>query len=286
MEGKRNCFGEPLQLCTCPTCGTVFQPVVPTAAELANWYSYMGQVPRLSTLTPLLQRRLGRTLDELQPFAAQRPRGRLLEVGCGGGLLVRVAQQRGWEVHATDVSESCCQLLRPLLADRLHQGDVQGAPFAENSFDAVVMMEVVEHLIEPLDDLQRVYALLRPGGALYVTTPNLDGFTAGVRGGKWRAVVDEHLNYFTARTLETLLRKVGFSSFTHRTSYIDVASLLGRSSQPDSAAPAASGPASLASTLRANLKAAVMDPAITAMNLLVGASGKGDTLRTIAIKPG
>src|SRR5262249_51285311 len=90
---RKDMSGQPLRLSTCGSCGAVYQPAVPGLEALTRWYDYMGQHVENVTLTPLLERRLGRILDRLQEH---RRTTNLLEVGCGGGLLLRVAAAQGW----------------------------------------------------------------------------------------------------------------------------------------------------------------------------------------------
>src|SRR5262245_4754494 len=132
LSSKRGLDGNPLQLVTCDHCGTVYQPATPTAEVLTGHYEYMGHADGSLVLTPLTERRLKRTLDQLEraSFGVTAPHRALLDVGCGGGLLLRVAERLGWRPHATEISPSCVAVLAPWLGDRLYQGELPDAPFA------------------------------------------------------------------------------------------------------------------------------------------------------------
>ena len=208
LVGKSDMYGDPLRLASCGDCGTVFQPRAPELQRLAEWYEYMGHHPANYETTPLVERRLARLVGALEPY---RSSDRLLEVGAGGGGFARVAAARGWTVYATEISPSCAERLRKTHGERLFEGDLADVPFEPGTFDVVVMIEVVEHLIDPASYLRAAWRLLRPGGCVFLTTPNLRGVSGRHWGYRWRIITDEHLTYFDSRSIEKLLTTAGFS---------------------------------------------------------------------------
>lgn len=80
-------------------------------------------------------------------------------------------------------------------------------------FDWIFMIEVLEHLLNPQDELSKIRQYLAPGGKLVITTPNARSWRARIDGFKWREVQNPtHINLFTAQTLEACLLKSGYSS--------------------------------------------------------------------------
>jgi SAM-dependent methyltransferase len=293
LARKQALGGGPMQLARCRACGCQFQPLVPTAEALAAHYEYMGQIEANVQTTPLLRRRLERLIAR---FGPPPPDGRLLEIGCGGGLVVRVAEALGWRVWGTEISASCVELLRPAMGERLFAGALPDAPFAAQSFDAALLIEVIEHLSNPADYLRALQRLLKPGARLLLSTPNAHGASARLIGHRWRAFADEHLNAFDARSIETLLEASGFAVERLETSNFDAAPLVAgvrralrrlRTRAPQ--AMTASGPAptpapALAPTngMRAAARARLTDAAIEAFNATLNATGLGDSLKVLA----
>jgi SAM-dependent methyltransferase len=295
LPGKEAIGGGPFELDACAACGARFQPRTPTEAELSRYYDYMGHIPVNSHLSPLLDRRLGR---QVALFDAVRRTGRLLEIGCGGGLLVRVASARGWQVWGTEISPSCASMLRPQMGERLFQGTVLEAPFDDESFDGAAMIEVIEHLTDPLPYLVAVRRLLRPGGRLFVTTPNAGGASARVLGKHWRAYTGEHLSYFDPRSMTALLERAGFGKIEVHTSNFDLVSYawsmrprllrrgpaavpVPRSTTTEARTPIVA-PTVAPATRGGALKAAVADAAIETMNRMTDLARIGDTLKIVA----
>lgn len=281
---KRAIGGGPLEIATCRECGTSFQPTLPTQAALVEWYAYMGRVGTIaSEPSALLGRRLTRLLDEVEPY---RRSGQLLDVGCGRGTLALTARERGWEVCVTEISPTCVAKLRPLFGDHLHEGDLIGAPFAPASFDAIVMIEVLEHLGEPGAYLDAVLGLLRPGGCLVLTTPNYQGLSARLRGTRWRVVADEHLTYYDPRSLARSLRAHGFAGVRIATTGLDIGPLVRwvRAIGPRRGAPQGPG-GETAGVGHTPAAARAADRAIEMANTVLRATRLGDGLRAIAERP-
>ena len=80
-------------------------------------------------------------------------------------------------------------------------------------FEWIFMIEVIEHLLDPQEELEKVRKHLLPGGKLVITTPNAKGWRARMDGFKWREVQNPtHINLFSEKTLKTILLESGFSS--------------------------------------------------------------------------
>jgi len=138
------------------------------------------------------------------------PGKRLLEVGCGTGADLQWARQRGWEVHGLELNESA-------VAAAKDQGlDVQRSTFEDsnltpNSFDCIIMSQVLEHLYSPTLALRRCHQLLRPSGVLLVAVPKFDSWTRHALGHYWHNLqFPVHLHHFNQSVLERMVRDAGF----------------------------------------------------------------------------
>jgi len=149
--------------------------------------------------------------------------GRLLEIGAGAGALVRVARERGWVVHATEVSQSGLRELAQTGAE-VFAGDVRDARCPEGHFDLVISLEGLEHLPAPAPHLRELCRITRAAGLLLLSTPNFNGISRRRFGIAWRVVDPEHLGYFTPRTLKNALRGSGYRTVRVRSRSIDLVS--------------------------------------------------------------
>lgn len=155
------------------------------------------------------------------PLLDRRPL-RLLEVGCGTGATLRLLREQGmcaW-VAAVEANEVAAAEARGH-ADRLMVGDIERMELdiADGSLDAVICLDVLEHLIDPWRTARRLAALLRPDGAMILSIPNLRFYKVSlpmVLRGRWRyadsGILDRtHLRFFTLETAEDMLTQAGLA---------------------------------------------------------------------------
>src|SRR5690606_20946181 len=91
------------------------------------------------------------------------------------------------------------------------EGSVEEIGLEKESYDIITSFEVIEHLTYPKEHLEELFRLLRPGGILYITTPNFNALTRYILKAEWSIITyPEHLTYFSANTLNYALESVGF----------------------------------------------------------------------------
>ncbi|HKJ25792.1 MAG TPA: methyltransferase domain-containing protein [Myxococcota bacterium] len=156
------------------------------------------------------------------------PKGRLLDVGCGLGHFVKAMQDRFpiWETWGCEISPVAVRFAADEVgAANVRAGRVEDAGFPPESFDLVTMWDVFEHLKEPERLLRHLRGLLRPGGALFLHTPNaqvqvpkavVKRWLLGMKTGRHYLVPNDHLHVYTPRTARTLIERNGFEvRFVH-----------------------------------------------------------------------
>ena len=143
---------------------------------------------------------------------------RALDVGCSTGYLARRLTERGATVVGIEADERAAAEARRVCEEVL-VGDVETMelPFRPQSFDLVLCGDLIEHLRDPDAFLARVRPLIRPGGRLVLTTPNVANWTIrlSLLAGRWRytqrGILDStHVHLFTKRTLEETLERAGY----------------------------------------------------------------------------
>jgi len=147
-------------------------------------------------------------------------RGKLLDVGCGTGLFMRVARQRGWKVQGIDISDFIVRQARSYDLDVM-LGGIENVKLPKKYFDVIVMWASIEHLFDPFKSLDKIRNALKRGGILVIVTDNYDSIVQKISEMFYRLGVKYflehtmivHNNYFfTRETLMTLLNKTGFQT--------------------------------------------------------------------------
>jgi SAM-dependent methyltransferase len=146
-------------------------------------------------------------------------------VGCGIGFFLEEARDLGWEAHGSEFEERAVEIVRAKGLSCV-KAPLEATAFEPGSFDVVTAFEVVEHLGDPLAEAAAIAAALRPGGLLYLTTPNFGSLSRHLLRQRWSVVsYPEHLVYFTPSTLRSWLAGFGFAPVASTTTGISLARL-------------------------------------------------------------
>jgi SAM-dependent methyltransferase len=204
LAPSRHGLAQHGDLLACVACGSVQQQALPGRHELVELYREMSDEDYLLEETGR-RATAERLLDLLAP---QAPSGRLLDVGCGHGLLLDEARRRGYATVGLELSRSAAAHGRESLGL-----DVREMPLedfvTDERFDVIVLADVLEHLEDPVVGIDRCVELLRPNGVLCVVTPDPSSVTSRLAGGRWWGYLAGHTCLLPRRTLRELLAERG-----------------------------------------------------------------------------
>jgi 2-polyprenyl-3-methyl-5-hydroxy-6-metoxy-1,4-benzoquinol methylase len=144
------------------------------------------------------------------------PGDRLLDVGCWTGAYVAAAGERGWTATGIEPSSWAVGEARRRGLD-VRQTMLGDDGFEGGTFRAIVVCDVLEHLLDPAKAVARLLHLLEPGGVLLATVPDAGSRTARALGRRWWAVLPMHVQYFNRTSLARLLTDEGFAIASMRT---------------------------------------------------------------------
>jgi 2-polyprenyl-3-methyl-5-hydroxy-6-metoxy-1,4-benzoquinol methylase len=158
-----------------------------------------------------------RFMPYLEPF---RETGRLLEIGSGYGYFLEMAGKAGWKSEGVEISPYCCQVARQR-GCRVWEGDLANTSLNPATYDVVVLWDVIEHFTQPDEMIRDCRALLRPGGALVMRTPDARALAHTVWPARlayrhlvYPANTAEHVFHFTPRDLVAIATQAGFRPCT------------------------------------------------------------------------
>jgi 2-polyprenyl-3-methyl-5-hydroxy-6-metoxy-1,4-benzoquinol methylase len=191
----------------CPHCGMVSSRPTLAGEEILGRYAdvvdetYLGEEEGRRELFDWV----------LGVMAGYPVRGkRLLEIGSNVGLFLDTARRAGWEARGIEPSKWAVETGRERFGVDLEQKPLEELDDPPGSADAVVLLDVLEHFVDPREALRQLRPLLDDEGLLTLSTVNLDGLHARTRGEKWPWFIRPHLHYFTPQTLDALLTNAGF----------------------------------------------------------------------------
>lgn len=198
----------------CNACGHGFVYPVPPPTEISAYYQSLdaGLSSDCSWQTEAgHKRQLWRQL--LQRVERSSGRGPLLDLGCGGGQFLQLASECGWsDACGVEPSPKAVCIARSAVPFPIHGGTWKDIDLAPRSFAGIALFDVLEHDGDIDGLLAHCLTLLRPGGSLMVTVPNIHGLSLRCFGKDACVVIPpEHLSYFTAKSLRLMLLKTGFA---------------------------------------------------------------------------
>jgi SAM-dependent methyltransferase len=199
--------GQYGDLYRCERCGTVAQPSLPHGDALLDLYRHMRDEHYLDEEEG--RRATARRL--LDQIGRHTPSGRLLDVGCGHGLLLDEARRRGYAVEGLELSEHASAHARGALNLTVHArtlADLVAEPDPPR-YAAIVLADVLEHLDDPVAAIDHCAKLLEPGGVLCLVTPDPASRTSRLAGAGWWGYLPAHTYLLPRRTLRDLLERRG-----------------------------------------------------------------------------
>lgn len=203
-------------LLKCTACGQLLSQ----CSEDGYWKSMeefndpRGTLPNERSIKRRL-RRSKKFLDGVSALLGKPPAAvRILDVGCSSGAFVSAGVQLGYRAEGVEPAAKAATTAQAA-GLTVRQGMLHEVGYADGEFDAVALLEVIEHLKEPLSLLKECHRVLRPGGILVIGTANAASWTASAFGAHWDylsiAKHGGHISFYSPDSLENLAKQAGFT---------------------------------------------------------------------------
>ena len=213
-EAKFYCQKPPAEYYITEGLGLIYQKDVPTVAQMAAYADTQyaaGAYKDYAAAAPLKIDTFRRRIRLLKELGAQ---GRLLDVGSACGFFIEAALENDFDAYGIEFSKEAVALAKPEIQKRITIGDVnllreQGA----QQFDVVVAFDIIEHTQNPVQFLEEIGQILRPGGWLMIATPDTDHFLRYVMGSRWPMLQPmQHTYLFSKAAMHMALQKAGYEN--------------------------------------------------------------------------
>ena len=221
--------GEPIAIRRCAACGFAQPAALPALDRYFDriydqrWAEYWVEAEHSATykddifadVLAALDARVGRPPMNTERGAARR----LLDVGAHAGRLMSLAQRDGWDAEGIELNPRTAAQAAASTGQVVHHGNIFSVE-PRAPFDAVTLIDVLEHIPDPRQALTRAAAWIRPGGAIVVKVPNgaaqrlKESVRGLVRPGYRPTLADNlvHVNHFTPSSLRLALERSGFTA--------------------------------------------------------------------------
>lgn len=190
----------------CLDCEVAYQVERDTASD--NFYSntYYSQQTRDNGqfINWVQSDEINRKLDTISKIM---PNGRLLDIGCGYGYFLWNAKQRGYQIEGMEPNNYSIGIAKKNFGLDIIQGRF-GQTELISPYDIITAFHVIEHVPNPVEFIQLISGLLRPGGIAMIETPNFKSINSRRQKADWPFILpDEHLTYFSFDSLRSLLER-------------------------------------------------------------------------------
>ncbi|MCG5238937.1 methyltransferase domain-containing protein [Azospirillum doebereinerae] len=212
----------PGRVVTCRGCGLQFKIAARPDVPLADYYADTGLYQHRDDEAEA-DKEFARILEILR--GRVQPGARLLDIGSGPGNFLRAAVRAGYDVTGVELNAGLAELARTASGAEVIAGDALALPRLlagrEGGYDVVTMLDLIEHVLDPVRLLREAASFLKPDGVLLVYTPNhaglitrvaalAHGLTLGRVQGPLRGIYDcDHIVFFTPETLHDAVRRAG-----------------------------------------------------------------------------
>lgn len=231
---------EHCQIIDCSGCGFAHVSPLPSQADLSEYYekkfyqksktSYFSDYERDEEWWKMNYEELLEKYLELQQGPTTK---RLLDIGSGPGLFLKVAQDYDFSVLGIEPSEQAFRYSTERYNCKVLNSTIEELDASIHKFDFIHSALVLEHIREPFEFVRKAHQMLENGGLFSVIVPNdfspIQGINLKLGKHPWWVSPFEHLNYFNKATIKRLFEKTGFDVVYESVSFpIDLFLLMGK----------------------------------------------------------
>ncbi|MCH7759958.1 class I SAM-dependent methyltransferase [candidate division TA06 bacterium] len=209
---------QPFKVVKCIACSLVYLGNPPDKSSIYENY-YEGVAPnaedyRSDSQVVSLAEIFAINKQRIALVKKAKPRGNLLDIGCGRGYFMKLARDHGFKVIGIDVSKNAVQYARSAFGLPVTVKTLDELRAASEAYDVITLWHVLEHFIDPFEELQKIGALLAEEGVCFIEVPNLYSLKFMLSRSKWGGGNHPlyHRTFFSDKTLKRTLLESGFST--------------------------------------------------------------------------
>jgi SAM-dependent methyltransferase len=224
ISSKRPGFN--INIAQCNDCGLFYMNPLPSIEELEKLYAHYEIASLWDHGSEFFNQQVIEAVTPLTPSG-----GRILEIGCSYGKILAGLQQKGFQVMGVEASPSACHYMKQKFAIPFFEGFVESYLETVNgkeTYDAIIALNIIEHLLDPYQVLNGLGNILNPGGHILMIVPDVslalflarlrkivgdrDPYKIETRGDSTEVTFNSpgHLYFFSRKTLALLCERVGW----------------------------------------------------------------------------
>jgi 2-polyprenyl-3-methyl-5-hydroxy-6-metoxy-1,4-benzoquinol methylase len=219
--------GEDFVIWQCSHCSLRFTQDVPGEESIARYYQSSEYISHSNTsrglINKLYQGVRNYTLNQKADLIISQTvkQGKILDLGAGIGAFLNTMKEKGWEIRGIEPDEGARQQAKNLFNLELAQTSTL-KELPSNSFDAITLWHVLEHVHQLHSYVEQLKNLLKPKGKIFIAVPNYESLDSSIYKLYWAAYdVPRHLYHFTPKAISILMQKHGLKLIAKRPMWFD-----------------------------------------------------------------
>lgn len=203
----------------CTKCGFIFVHPIPTQEILQEYYDTSYESGGYKIYATAQDIRFQINEARFKDLSKYFIKGNILDIGSGAGHFLDVAAKNGLRTYGVEFSEDGVKKAK-INHENIYKGFLEQIGFENSFFDNITIFDVIEHVVDPLGTVREISRIIKNGGILALTTPDISSWHAKLFGKRWGLIIPpEHLSYFSLSVLKTVLEENGFTVLEIRKNY-------------------------------------------------------------------
>lgn len=189
----------------CRDCSIIYTTIRPSKEDyLSVSKTY---IPTTSANKRAFDDRVIEANEDFERIEKHVEKGIVFDIGASSGIFLETARKRKWNVVGSEISQRCIKYAKQKFDIDLIYGYIEDLDIDEHKYELVTMIQVIEHLLTPIEDMSKIRNILKDDGYLYITTPTL---AEDVELLKENHMLPYHTINFTKETLLKFINDSGF----------------------------------------------------------------------------
>lgn len=209
------------QIVKCNNCYLVYMNPRPSMANIRKFYkkNYYYDDQNFDKINYLHAKFF---YDEIEKYLVK---GSIVDIGASKGFLLNFMKNKKLQLNGIEPSLSAIRFAKRNFKINIKHGYLESAKILDSSYNNVTAVDIIEHVLNPLDSLRKIYRMLKNDGVAIVETPNIQSLYCFIGKDRWSGfVLPFHLYYFSPMTLKSLFQRAGFKNIIIETSHFNILS--------------------------------------------------------------
>jgi 2-polyprenyl-3-methyl-5-hydroxy-6-metoxy-1,4-benzoquinol methylase len=199
-------YGKTWDFYKCMNCGFYYSDPTPSSELLVKIYSAVKD-PDYETEKGGREDNFNRIIKRILKIKPEK--GKLLDVGAATGIFMGLARENNFEVEGIEPSKWAVDFAKKEHNINIHGTDLFSYE-TDKKYDIITFLDLIEHLKNPLQGLNKANSLLKDKGLLVIVTPNIESLLPKILKNRWWHFRPPHINFFTKASIKYILNKAGF----------------------------------------------------------------------------